>query len=145
LTIASKKASTIGEVDMFARKVSALLKPNSLPEFASLMERTILPWLRKQPGFLDLIILAVPNSREVTTISFWDDKANAEAYNTCGFPEAVEILKKLLDGTPHLKTFDVISSTLQEVAPVQRSQPDHLRETASGDEVRVVRHENNLQ
>ena len=55
---------------MFARKVSALLKPNSLPEFASLMERTILPWLRKQPGFLDLIILAVPNSREVTTISF---------------------------------------------------------------------------
>lgn len=130
---------------MFARKVSALLKPDSRSEFASLMEHTILPWLRKQPGFLDLIILAVPNSREVTTISFWDDKANAEAYNTYGFPEAVEILKKLLDGTPHLKTFDVISSTLQEVAPVQRSEPDHLRETASGDEVRVVRHENSLQ
>lgn len=130
---------------MFARKVSALLKPNSLPEFTSLMEHKILPWLRKQQGFLDLIILAVPNSREVTTISFWDDKATAEAYNTCGFPEAVEILKRLLDGTPHLETFDVISSTLQEVAPVQRPEPDHLRETASGDEVRVLRHQNNLQ
>jgi hypothetical protein len=57
---------------MFARKVAVLLKPDTLPEFTNLMEREILPWLRKQEGFLDLITLAVTDSREVATISFWD-------------------------------------------------------------------------
>jgi len=58
---------------MVARKVAARLKPNSLAEFTNLMEDAILPWLRKQEGFLDLITLAVPGGREVATISFWED------------------------------------------------------------------------
>jgi hypothetical protein len=33
---------------MFARKVAARLKPNSLAGFTNLMEREVLPWLRKQ-------------------------------------------------------------------------------------------------
>jgi hypothetical protein len=45
---------------MFARKVAARLKPNSLMEFSSLMECEILSWLQKQEGFLDLIVLAAP-------------------------------------------------------------------------------------
>ena len=119
---------------MVARKVTARLKPNSLVEFTTLVEREILPWLRNQAGFLDLITLAVPNSREVTTISFWDDKANAQAYNSSGYPEAVKILAKLLDGTPYVKTFDVVSPTFQRIAlaqppeaqnPIQEHMIDH--------------------
>ena len=113
---------------MFARKVAALLKPNSLPEFTNLMECKILPWLRKQEGFRDLVTLAVPNSREVATISFWDDQKNAEAYHTSAYPEVLEILQRLLDGAPYLKTFDVVSSTFQKDALVQRSETEHLRE-----------------
>ena len=101
---------------MVARKVAVLLKPNSLTEFTNLMEREILPWLRKQEGFLDLITLAVPNGNEVATISFWDDKINAQSYNSSGYPEALKILGKLLDGTPYVKTFDVVSSTFQKVS-----------------------------
>ena len=104
---------------MVARKVAACLKPNSLREFTNLMEREVLPWLRKQEGFLDLIILAVPHCREVATISFWDDKGNAQAYDSGGYPEALKILAKLLDGTPYVKTFDVVSSTFQGVALAQ--------------------------
>jgi hypothetical protein len=100
---------------MFARKVSVLLKPNSLSEFTNLVEHEILPWLRKQEGFLDLIVLAAPDGGEVATISFWDHQAAAETYNASGYPEVLEILQKLLDGVPYLKTFDVVSSTLQRV------------------------------
>ena len=96
---------------MFARKVSARLKLNALTEFTNLMEREILPWLRTQEGFLDLIIMALPDSREVATISFWDHKGNAQAYNSSGYPEVLKILARLLDGTPYVKTFDVVSST----------------------------------
>jgi len=107
---------------MFARKVSVVLKPNSLPEFASLIEHDILPWLRKQEGFLDLIVLAAKDVGEVATISFWDHQANAEAYNTGAYPEVLEILARLLDGIPYLKTFDVVSSTLQTATLIQRPE-----------------------
>jgi hypothetical protein len=100
---------------MFVRKVAARLKPNSLTEFTNLMEREILPWLRKQEGFRDLIILATADSREVATISFWDHETNAEAYNSGGYPEILKILQKLLDGAPYVKTFDVVSMTFQMV------------------------------
>jgi heme-degrading monooxygenase HmoA len=111
---------------MFARKVAARLKPNSLTEFMNLMECEILPWLRKQEGFLDLITLAVPDGREVTTVSFWDHKENAQAYNSCGYPEVLKTLGKLLDGTPYVKTFDVVSSTLQRVALSRPTEGDNL-------------------
>ena len=101
---------------MFARKVAARLKPNSLTEFTNIIEREVLPWLRTQEGFLDLITLAVPDGSEVTTISFWDQEGNAQAYHSSGYPAVLKILGKLLDGTPYVKTFDVVSSTLQRTA-----------------------------
>jgi heme-degrading monooxygenase HmoA len=111
---------------LVARKVAARLKPNSLAEFTNLMEHEILPWLREQTGFIDLIILAVPNGREVATISFWDDKGDAQAYNASGYPEALKILGRLLDGTPYVKTFDVVSSTFQKVALTGLPETENL-------------------
>ena len=111
---------------MFARKVAARLKPNSLTEFSSLMECEILPWLREQEGFLDLITLAVPDRTEVATISFWDHERNAQAYNSDGYPEVLKILGKLLDGTPYVKTFDVVGSTFQRVALARPPEAENL-------------------
>ena len=113
---------------MFARKVSALLKPNSVPEFANLMELEVLPWLRKQEGFRDLITLVVPDGAEVATISFWDHEVNAESYNASGFPQALEILGKLLLAGPYVKTFDVVSSSLHG-SETARAAAEQLRET----------------
>jgi heme-degrading monooxygenase HmoA len=100
---------------MFARKVAVRLKPDSLSDFTDLMLGEILPWLRKQPGFLDLIILSDSDNREVATISFWDHQGNAEAYNSSGYPRVVKVLEELLDGKPYVKRFDVVSSTLHKV------------------------------
>jgi hypothetical protein len=97
---------------MFARKVTAQLKANSLTEFTNLMECEILPWLRTQQGFLDLIMLVATDGREVTSISFWDQRGNAQKYHSCGYPEALKTLETLLDGTPYVKTFNVVGSTL---------------------------------
>ncbi len=111
---------------MFARKVAARLKPNSLTEFTNIIEREVLPWLRTQEGFLDLITLAVPDGSEVTTISFWDQEGNAQAYHSSGYPEVLKILGKLLDGTPYVKTFDVVSSTFQRVALARPPEAENL-------------------
>ncbi|MGA8501001.1 MAG: hypothetical protein WBE31_14660 [Candidatus Sulfotelmatobacter sp.] len=117
---------------MFVRKVAARLKPNSLTEFTNLMEREILPWLRTQEGFLDLIILAAADGREVATISFWDRKGSAEAYNSIGYPQVLNTLGRLFDGNPYLKTFDVVSSTLQGVCAAPPPEAENLlHETGS--------------
>ena len=97
---------------MFARKVAVRLKPDSLRPFVSLMEHEIVPWLRRQVGFLDLIILAAPDNTEVASLSFWDDEGNAQAFNSSGYPQVLEVLETLLDGVPYVKTFEVASSTL---------------------------------
>jgi len=101
---------------MFARKVAVRLKPGALGEFTTLTERKILPWLRRQEGFLDLITLAAPDGSEVATISFWDHEGSAQAFDATGYPEALKLLEKLLDGIPYVKTFNVVGSTLQKLA-----------------------------
>jgi heme-degrading monooxygenase HmoA len=110
---------------MFARKVAVRLKPGSLKEFVGIMEGEIVPWLRTQPGFLDLITLAAPDGSEVATISFWDEERNAQAYNSSGYPKALKILEELLDAKPYVKTFDVVSSTLQEVDFAQLEEKEN--------------------
>jgi hypothetical protein len=100
---------------MFARHVAVKLRPGTLAEFTKVMDGEILPWLRKQQGFLDAITLAMPGGMEIVTISFWDQEKSAQIYNSMGYPEVLEILKNILAGTPKVKAFDVVSSTLQKV------------------------------
>jgi heme-degrading monooxygenase HmoA len=71
---------------MFARSVSIHLKSNALSDYTRSFENDILPLLRKQKGFKDEITLSNPGSLDVITISLWDSKANAEAYNANTYP-----------------------------------------------------------
>ena len=101
---------------MFARNVSLRLKPNTLSEFTRIFDKEVIPMLRKQSGFRDEIIFAVPGELDVVAISLWDTKDYAEAYNTAGYPEVLKILDKVLDGTPKVQVSDVISSTIHQPA-----------------------------
>jgi heme-degrading monooxygenase HmoA len=102
---------------MFVRNVSLYLKPNAINEFLKAMNSEIVPFLRRQKGFQDAITLAVPGGREIVALSFWEQEESAKAYTTTGYPEVLKILEKLLDGTPHVRTFDVVGSTVQKVTP----------------------------
>lgn len=107
---------------MFARQVTVKLRPDTLAEFTRVMDNEVLPWLRKQEGFLDTITLAVPGGKEIVSISFWEQEKNAEVYNSTSYPQALEILKKILAGTPQVRTFEVVSSTLQKVGASNSAQ-----------------------
>ena len=103
---------------MFACNVSLRLKPNTLSEFARIFDNEVIPMLRKQSGFRDEIIFAVPGELDVVAISLWETKEYAEAYNTASYPEVLKILDKVLDGTPKVQVSDVISSTIHKPAAV---------------------------
>ena len=99
---------------MFARHVSMLLKANSAPEFTKTIEQEILPLLRKQKGFQDEITFVA--GREAIGISLWDQKENAEAYNSGTYPEVLKALAKVVEGTPQVRTFEVANSTFHKIA-----------------------------
>lgn len=104
---------------MFARKVSVSLKPNALRPFVHLIEEGLLPWLKAQNGFVDLITLACPDAVEVQVISFWESEKGAEAPGE-GYPQnVVKRLEALLDGISYGKTFEVVSSTLEKFVPAR--------------------------
>lgn len=101
---------------MFTRHVIMELKPNTTTEFASVIDNKVLPLLRKQKGFRDLITFVAPDRSEAIAISFWDAKEEAEAYNVTGYPEVLEALTGTVEGTPRVGTAEVVTSTFQKLA-----------------------------
>ena len=101
---------------MFARSVSVHLKSNMLSDYTRTFENEILPLLRKQKGFRDELTLSNPGSLDAIAISLWENKANAEAYNTSTYPEVLKTLGRMIDGTPKVQTFEAVTSTFHSVA-----------------------------
>ena len=101
---------------MFARHVSIHLKSNSLSDYTRMFDKDVLPLLRKQKGFKDEITFAGPGGVDVTAISLWENKTDAEAYNTNAYPEVLRTLARFIEGTPKVQTSDVVTSTLHKLA-----------------------------
>ena len=101
---------------MFARNVSIHLKSNTLSEYTRTFENDVLPLLRKQNGFKDEITFAGPGGVDVTAISLWENKTDAEAYNTNTYPQVLNTLARFIEGTPKVQTSDVVNSTFHKIA-----------------------------
>jgi len=101
---------------MFARHVSVVLKPNSVAEFTRTMKDEVIPLLRKQKGFRDEITFVAPDGTEAVGISLWDQKENAAAYYRTSYPQVLEFLAKVVEGTPEVKAYEVTNSTYHKIA-----------------------------
>jgi hypothetical protein len=99
---------------MFARNISIHLKSNMLSDYTRTFEKDVLPLLRKQNGFKDEITFAGPGGVDVTVISLWENKNDADTYNTNMYPTGLKTLARFIEGTPQVHTFDVVSSTLHK-------------------------------
>ena len=101
---------------MFARNVTFHLKSNTHSDYARTLENDVLPLLRKQKGFKEEITLCSPGTADAVSISLWENKNNADDYNTNTYPEVLKTLAKVIDGTPRVQTFDTVISTFHNVA-----------------------------
>jgi heme-degrading monooxygenase HmoA len=101
---------------MFVRNVTIKLKANTAAEFGRLIENSILPVLRKQPGFRDEISFVAPERSEAIAISFWETKENCENYERTAYPELLKILDNIVDGAPKVETLVLATSTLHKLA-----------------------------
>ena len=101
---------------MFVRHVSIHLKSGNEAEFNRIIEKEVMPILKRQKGFRDEIVLTNPGATEVIGISIWDHKENAEAYNREAYLQVNQLLAKVFDSPPQLKTYEVSNSTIQKLA-----------------------------
>ena len=101
---------------MYARNVSFRLKSNMQNDYTKTFENQVLPMLRKQKGFKDAFTLSNPNSQDAVVISLWENKNNAEDYNTNSYPEVLKTLGNVIDGAPRVHSYETVMSTFHHVA-----------------------------
>lgn len=83
---------------MFARILNFEVKPEKKEEFVKVVKNEIVPILRKQTGFLEILPFFLEKAREekVVTISLWTSKSDAERYERDFYPKTLDILKPFL-------------------------------------------------
>ncbi len=99
---------------MIARHIEVNVNPSKYNEFKTVLDREILPLIKRQPGFLgSLSLLSDMNNERAVTITLWRSKGDAENYNKKEFPRILEMIKPFVNGTPTVEYFDVESTTLK--------------------------------
>jgi hypothetical protein len=101
---------------MFGRLVTMKLKANSVVELPVIMEKDVVPLLRKQKGLSDEISFVNPERSLAVGLSLWDTKEDAEAYNLAGYKEVLKTMARVLEGTPTVTTFETVTSTFHKAA-----------------------------
>jgi hypothetical protein len=101
---------------MYARNVTMHLKANTAGEFTQMLERDVLPLLRKQNGFQDEISFVAADRSEALAISLWDKKESADNYSRDTYPQVLTSLAKVVEGTPTVEAFEVSNSTFHKIA-----------------------------
>jgi heme-degrading monooxygenase HmoA len=83
---------------MFARILNFEVKSEKKEEFAHVLRNEILPILRKQIGFLEVLPFFAEKMRDekVVTISLWSTKSDAERYERESYPAVLNIVKPFL-------------------------------------------------
>ena len=100
---------------MFARSVSFHLKPGRAAEFTRLLDKDVIPVLRKQKGFQDEIALVAPGGADAVGISMWDQEESAETYSSGAYPGVLKTLAQVVEGTPQVQSYEVSNSTFHNI------------------------------
>ena len=99
---------------MFARILEFVPKMEKKEEFVRVMKNDVLPILRKQHGFMEILPFFPENKNEkAITISLWTEKKDAERYEREWFPKVEETLKPYLT-TPITFKYYTVETTLCE-------------------------------
>ena len=83
---------------MFARILDFEVKMEKKEEFVKVIKNEVLPILKKQTGFLEILPFFPEKMKDekVFTISLWTTKADAERYEKEFYPKVLDILKPFL-------------------------------------------------
>jgi heme-degrading monooxygenase HmoA len=100
---------------MFARILEFNVKPEKKEEFVKVVKNEVLPILRKQGGFLEILPF-IPEKmieEKLITVTLWATKLEAEKYENETYPRVYSIVKPFLT-TPIVVRPYTVETTLCE-------------------------------
>jgi heme-degrading monooxygenase HmoA len=100
---------------MFARIINCEVKLEKKEEFVKVIKNEVLPILKKQTGFLEVLPFFPERMKEelVITISLWATKADAERYEREFYPKVLNILKPYLAATVNVNHYTLETAVCQ--------------------------------
>ena len=102
---------------MFTRVVEIETMARKGSDLRSAINEKVLPILKKQPGFVDEIMLVASTEPDrILTLTFWQTEADAERYNREHSSAVSEILKPLYERAPKVTYYNVDTSTTHKIA-----------------------------
>lgn len=100
---------------MYARLVKGNIKPGKINAASQLFKNDVIPLLKKQHGFRDEITCFTDGVDEGYAISFWDNKADLERYESSVYPQVRSKMADLFQGQPTAEKFEVVNSTCHHI------------------------------
>lgn len=101
---------------MYSRIVNATLKVNRIDEARQTFASEVLPQLRKQPGFIDLIDAIDTQTGQFVCTTLWRTREDADRYGQTEFAKAATRLREYLQNEPTVTTMLVENSTIHNIA-----------------------------
>ncbi|HEV2399028.1 MAG TPA: hypothetical protein VGS27_18930 [Candidatus Sulfotelmatobacter sp.] len=101
---------------MFARIVEIAWKIEKKDELLKMVRQDILPVLRKQPGFLELLPFVPEIATEhMYAVTLWAEKRDAEKYVHDVFPRIEQMLKPFVTIPITVRTYAVETSVCKHL------------------------------
>ncbi len=101
---------------MFSRIVECEIQTSKLGELRNTLNNTVLPHLRQQPGFVDVVESCDPDTGEFVCMTLWKTKEDVERYERERFPEHAQKLQPLTIGQVTVRTLPVETSSIHRIA-----------------------------
>jgi heme-degrading monooxygenase HmoA len=95
---------------MFARFLEVTPKMEKKEELIETVRKEIIPILKKQPGFIELLPFVPVHeavNEKVIVVSLWTEKYEAEKYVKEVFPKVEQILKPFFTGPINYKPYEL--------------------------------------
>jgi heme-degrading monooxygenase HmoA len=101
---------------MFARILEVIPKAEKKDEMIKTIRLEVLPILKKEPGFIELLPLLPEAVKDpMIVVSLWSTKRDAERYVETAFPKVEQILRPFVAVPVAVKTFGVEATICQHL------------------------------
>ena len=102
---------------MFIRTLECEAKPGKREELTDRVTRDVLPILRNQRGFANMIALSDDiHPKHLVYLTFWKSREEAQQYHHERYEKIVKLIKHLIIGPPTVESFTVEVPTNHEIA-----------------------------
>lgn len=100
---------------MYARHVTYHAEPGNRERVMDIVEGVMMPAIRQEIGFIDILLLIDESNNEYVGVSRWQTRGDAEAATTSIMPLIMDDLATVLDNPPVVRIYEVHDSATYRV------------------------------